>query len=71
MLGLGVIQLATPPTMLDADVALRFATAVFAAALAALTDVLSPVLVLWLLAAALLVQVVVELGGHERHTPAG
>jgi low temperature requirement protein LtrA len=70
MLGLGVIQLATPPTMVDADVALRFATAVFAAVLAVLADVLSPVLVLWLLAVSLLVQVVVELAGHERHTPA-
>jgi hypothetical protein len=28
------------------------------------------VLVLWLLAVSLLVQVVVELAGHERHTPA-
>jgi low temperature requirement protein LtrA len=70
MFGLGVIQLATPPTMLDADVVLRFAAAAFAAALAVLTDVLSPVLVLWLLSTSLLVQVVVELGGHERHMPA-
>jgi low temperature requirement protein LtrA len=67
MLAVGVIQLATPPTMLDVDVALRFATAIFAGVLALLADVLSPVLILWLLAAALLVQVVVELAGHDGH----
>jgi low temperature requirement protein LtrA len=68
MLGLGVIQLATPPTVVDVDVVLRFATVVFAALLAVFTHMLSPVLVLWLLAAALLAQVIVELAGHDEHT---
>ena len=36
--------------------------------LALASTVLSPVLVLWLLAAILVTQVVIELGGHERHT---
>jgi low temperature requirement protein LtrA len=70
MTGLGVIQLVIGPTVVDADVVLRFATAGAAAVLAALTDVLSPVLVLWLLTAALLAQVVFELAAHERHQPA-
>jgi low temperature requirement protein LtrA len=67
MTGLGVIQLVIGPAVLDADVLLRFATAAGAVVLAALTDVLSPVLVLWLLAGGLLAQVVVELAAHERH----
>ena len=49
---------------------LRFATAAGAVVLVALTDVLSPVVVLWLLAAGLLAQVVFELAAHERHQPA-
>jgi low temperature requirement protein LtrA len=69
MVGLGVIQLAIGPAVLDADVLVRFATAAVAIVLAALTNVLSPVLVLWLLAGALLAQVVFELLTHERHEP--
>jgi low temperature requirement protein LtrA len=65
--GLAAIQLATPPTVVDVDVVLRLSTAVFAAALAALGEVLPPVLVLWLLAGALIAQVVVELLRHEGH----
>jgi hypothetical protein len=68
MAGLAAIQLATPPMLLDADVALRFATAAAAGVIAALSAVLSPVLVLWLLAAVLVIQVVVELATHEHHT---
>ena len=68
MTGLAAIQLATPPTLFDVDVVLRIATAVFAAALAAVSVVLSPVLVLGLLAAALVAQVVFELGLHEGHS---
>ena len=68
MTGLGVIQLVTPPTLLDADVLLRFATAAYACVLAALTNVLSPILIVWLLVAALVGQVVYELLTHEeRH----
>jgi low temperature requirement protein LtrA len=70
MLGLAAIQLATPPALLDADVVLRLATAVAAGVLAALSGVLSPVVVVWLLAAALVAQVVIELARHERHAPA-
>ncbi len=67
MAGLAAVQLATPPTLFDADVALRVATAIFAGALVALSSHLSPLLVLWLLAAALGAQVAFELARHERH----
>jgi low temperature requirement protein LtrA len=67
MSGLGAIQLATGPAVLDMDVLLRFATAAGAVVLIALTNVLSPILVLWILAAGLLAQVLVELAGHEHH----
>jgi hypothetical protein len=48
-------------------VLLRFAAAGFAIVLVALTNVLSPVLVLWLITAMLVAQVVVELLSHEEH----
>jgi low temperature requirement protein LtrA len=67
MTGLAAIQLATPPALVDADVVLRLATAAVAGALAGLAELLSPVLILWLLTAALVAQVVVELASHERH----
>jgi low temperature requirement protein LtrA len=70
MAGLAAIQLATPPALVDADVVLRLGTASFAALLAVLSTVLSPVLVLWLLAAALVAQVVFELAAHEQHARA-
>jgi hypothetical protein len=70
MTGLGAIQLVIGPAVLDTDVVLRFATAAGAILLAALTDVLSPIVILWLLAAALVAQVVFELAAHERHQPA-
>jgi low temperature requirement protein LtrA len=70
MTGLGVIQLVIGPAVVDADVVLRFAAAAGAVVLGALTNVLSPVLMLWLLAAGLLAQVVFELAAHERHQPA-
>jgi low temperature requirement protein LtrA len=68
MAGLAVIQLATPPALVDADVLVRLATTAVAGVLAALAEVLSPVLILWLVAAALVAQVAVELATHERHT---
>jgi low temperature requirement protein LtrA len=68
MSGLAAIQLATPPALVDADVLLRLATAAVAGLLVALSPVLSPILVIWLLAATLVAQVVVELARHERHT---
>jgi low temperature requirement protein LtrA len=68
MAGLAAIQVATPPALVDADVMLRLATAAVAGLLAGLSELLSPALILWLLAAALVGQVVLELAGHERHT---
>jgi low temperature requirement protein LtrA len=68
MAGLAAIQLATPPTLFDLDVALRLTVAALCGVLALVSSFLSPVLVLWLLAAILVTQVVIELGGHERHT---
>jgi len=65
--GLAVIELATPPTLFDLDVALRLTVAALSGVLALVSSLLSPVLVLWLLAAILVTQVVIELGGHERH----
>ncbi len=70
MAGLGAIQLVTPPAVLDADVVLRFAAAAGACVLVALTNALSPILVLWLVAALLFAQVVFELAAHEEHTAA-
>ena len=70
MAGLALVQLATPPTLFDLDVALRLAVAALAAVPALASSVLSPVLVLWLLAVALSTQVVIELAVHERHAGA-
>ena len=67
MAGLAAIQLATPPLLLDTDVLLRLATAALAGLLVALSLVLAPILVIWLLGATLVAQVVVELARHERH----
>jgi low temperature requirement protein LtrA len=68
MAGLVAVELATPPTLFDFDVALRAATAIFAGALTALSVFLSPVLILWLLASALVAQVAFELARHEGHS---
>jgi low temperature requirement protein LtrA len=68
MLGLAAIEIATPPVVFDADVALRLATAGFGAALVALTEVLSPIAIVALLAAALVAQVVLEVTRHEDHS---
>jgi low temperature requirement protein LtrA len=70
MTGLGAIQLAIGPAVLDADVVLRFASAAGAVVLVALTNVVSPVVLLWILVAGLLAQVGLELAAHERHQPA-
>lgn len=67
MLGLAAIQLATPPALVDVDVLLRLGTAALGVALVLLTDVLSPLAVVWVIAIALVVQVVFELAGHEAH----
>jgi low temperature requirement protein LtrA len=65
--GLAAIQLATPPVLLDTDVVLRLTTAAIGLVLVLLSQWLSPSLVLWLLAAALVAQVVYELATHEEH----
>jgi low temperature requirement protein LtrA len=70
MAGLGAIELVSGAVVVDMDVVLRFATAAGAVVLATLTTLLSPIVILGLLAAALLAQVVLEIGGHERHQPA-
>jgi low temperature requirement protein LtrA len=70
MAGLAAIQLATPPALVDADVVLRLATAAVAGLLAGLAELLAPAVILWLLAAALVAQVVLELARHERHAAA-
>ena len=67
MAGLAAIQLATPPGLLDSDVVLRLVTAALACVLVLASSLLSPVVVLWLLAAVLVAQVVFELAAHEGH----
>jgi low temperature requirement protein LtrA len=70
MAGLAAVQIATPPGLVDTDVVLRLVTAGLAGALAGLSAVVSPVVILWLLAVVLVAQVVFELAGHEGHTGA-
>jgi low temperature requirement protein LtrA len=71
MVGLAAIQLATPPMLLDVDVAMRFATAALALVLLAFSFALPPLALVWALAALLVAQVVVELAGHESHSVVG
>jgi low temperature requirement protein LtrA len=71
MVGLAAIQLATPPMLLDVDVAMRFATAAVALVLLAFSFALPPLALVWALAALLVAQVVVELAGHESHSLGG
>ena len=65
MIGLAVIQLVSPPALLDVDVGLRLGTAVVALALVPLE--LSPLVVVLVLAGLLAAQVVYELVEHEGH----
>ena len=67
MTALAAIHLVTPPALLDADVWLRLGTAAAALALVPASFALPVLLVVWLLAAALVAQVVLELAQHERH----
>ena len=66
--GLVAIQLAVPPMLFDADVLLRLVTGGVALVLVGLSSVLSPVLIVWLLAAVLVAQVLAELAAHEGHS---
>jgi low temperature requirement protein LtrA len=68
MFGLAAIQFVTPPALFDTDVLLRLVTAAVAGVLVVLSSVLSPVLIIWLLAAVLVGQVIAELEGHEAHS---
>jgi low temperature requirement protein LtrA len=70
MAGLSAVELVTPPRWLAIDVWLRVGTAILALALIPLSSALSPLAIAWILAGALVVQVVVELAGHERHAEA-
>jgi low temperature requirement protein LtrA len=67
MVGLAAIHLATPPMLLDADVAARLVTAALALALLVSSFSLSPLVVVWALAGLLAAQVVLELARHEGH----
>jgi low temperature requirement protein LtrA len=71
MAALAAIHLVTPPQLLDADVWLRLGTAATALALLPFSFVLPALVVVWLLAALLVAQVVVELAAHERHAAPG
>jgi low temperature requirement protein LtrA len=68
MAALAVIHLVTPPQLFDIDVWLRLGTAAVALVLLPLSFVLPGLVVVWLLAAVLAGQVVLELATHERHT---
>jgi low temperature requirement protein LtrA len=70
MLGLAIVQLATPPGVFDVDVALRLGTAALAIVLLPASFALPTLAVLWILAGALAVQVVFELFQHGQHVPA-
>jgi low temperature requirement protein LtrA len=71
MVGLAAIHLATPPMLLDVDVAMRFATAALALVLLAFSSVLPPLALVWTLAGLLVAEVVVELAQHESHSSVG
>jgi low temperature requirement protein LtrA len=64
---MAVIQLATPPSLIDTDVLLRLGTGAAALLLVPLSFVASPAVVLWLAAAVAVVAVAVELLHHGRH----
>ena len=64
---LAVIELVTPPQLFDADVWLRAGTAATALVLLPFSFRLPALPVVWLLSAALVAQVIVELARHEQH----
>jgi low temperature requirement protein LtrA len=67
MTGLAAVELVMPPYWLAIDFWLRVGTALLALALIPFASSLSPLAIVWILAAALVIQVVVELIGHEQH----
>ena len=67
MAGLAAVELIMPPYWRALDFWLRVGSAVLALALIPFASALSPVVIVWILAGALVLQVVVELLGHEQH----
>jgi len=67
MLGLAAVELVMPPYWFAVDFWLRLATAALALVLIPFASSLSPLLIVWILAAALVGQVVIELLSHEQH----
>jgi low temperature requirement protein LtrA len=67
MAGLAAVELAMPPYWLAIDFWLRVVSAVLALTLIPFASTLSPLVIVWILAGALVLQVVVELLGHEQH----
>jgi low temperature requirement protein LtrA len=67
MAGLAAVELVMPPYWLAIDFWMRVATAVLALALIPFASSLSPLLIVWILAVALVAQVTVELLAHEQH----
>ena len=67
MAGLAAVELVTPSNRFRIDFALRVGTVLLALALIPFASDLSPVVIVWILAAALVLQVVVELSRHEQH----
>ena len=67
---MALIQLATPPTLIDTDVVLRVASAVAAVLLIPLSFVVPAAATLWLLAGLTVLVVCVEVLGRETHAAA-
>ena len=67
MAGLAAVELVLPPYWRAIDFWMRVSTAVLALALIPFASSLSPLVIVWILATALMVQVVAELIGHEMH----
>jgi low temperature requirement protein LtrA len=67
MAGLAAVELVMPPYWLAVDFWLRVMTALLALALIPFASLLAPIVIVWILAGALVVQVAVELLGHDQH----
>jgi low temperature requirement protein LtrA len=71
MVGFAFIQLATPPMLFDADVAMRLSAAVLGLVLLAFSFTLPPLAVEWAVTTVLVAQVIFELGRHDVHAGGG
>jgi low temperature requirement protein LtrA len=65
--GLAAVELVTPSNCFRIDFGLRLGTVALALALMPFASDLSPLVIVWILAVALVLQVVVELSRHEQH----